>query len=293
MIAGANPTRITMLNSMASTDFAESLDLQKQWGVRVLDLKGDILGKALLDLTDAEAAEAKRLADERGLSVYCLSSGLFFDFVEEGEAHFRERHLARVDRLAALAGILKPSLVRLLAARTRRREELADSISYLCEAHPWLFDLYRAAIDRLAEAGFKVTIENEVHGCVLSKPEEVRGFFAELDRGDRVSFTWDVQNMWQMGTFPSLEVYDGMKDLIGYYHLKGGRSEEGGRELKWRSSLEEASWPVLEITRRAVADGVPAICLNPSHGEAPDGFDAQETARRDLDFVRENIEGVE
>jgi len=50
---------------------------------------------------------------------------------------------------------------------------------------------------------------------------------------------------------------------------------------------------VLEITRQAVADGVPAICLNPSHGEAPEGFDARETAKRDLDFVRTNVEGVE
>ena len=66
---------------------------------------------------------------------------------------------------------------------------------------------YREAIQRRAAAGLRVTIENECHANILSTPAEVRHFFAELRCGTAVNLTWDVQNMWQIGTFPSLQGY--------------------------------------------------------------------------------------
>ena len=59
-----------------------------------------------------------------------------------------------------------------------------------------------------------------------------------------------------MGTIPSLGVYEQLRPLIAYFHLKGGQSGEGSTALRWRSSLEDATWPVGEITRQVVADGV-------------------------------------
>jgi sugar phosphate isomerase/epimerase len=288
----AERVQITMLNSMASEDFAESLDLQKEWGIEAVDLKNAIFGKPLLELTDEEAGRARGMIEERGLSVCCLSSGLFLADVEEGEAAFVERQLGRVGRLVEFARIFRPEFVRLLAARTRRRGEVGNAVEYLRSDHIWIFDLYRRAVGEIARAGFRVTIENEVHGCVLSRPEEVTGFFAELGCGGEVCFTWDVQNMWQMGTFPSLEAYSELADLIGYYHLKGGRTERPGGPLRFKSTLEEADWPVTEITASVVRDGVTAICLNPSHGEAPEGYDPDDAVRRDLAFARAIVEGA-
>jgi sugar phosphate isomerase/epimerase len=283
---------ITMLNSMADPDFEIALDRHVKWGLRHLDLKDSIFGKGVIDLSDAEARRAAALIAARGLSVYCMSTQLFHGDVEVGEPAFRQAHLEPLERAIAVAGILRPSLFRLLSARTTRREQLTDSIAYLRREHPWVIACYREAIQRLAAAGLRVTIENECHANIFSSPAEVTDFFAELDCGAAVNLTWDVQNMWQMGTVPSLDAYRQLRPLLAYFHLKGGQSAPGTKLLRWRSSLEDASWPVTEITRQVVADGSsPVICLNASHGERREGHDYHEVLERDLAFVRREIGG--
>jgi sugar phosphate isomerase/epimerase len=284
---------ITMLNSMADKDFETALDRHVEWGLTHLDIKDSVFGKGVVDLTDAEAQRAAELIRERGLSVYCMSTQLFHDDVEVGEAAFREAHLGPLDRAITIAKIFQPDLFRLLSARTTRRGELTDSIGYLQGKHPWVIQSYRAAVERLAAAGLRVTVENECHANIHSTAQEVVDFFAELDCGDAVNLTWDVQNMWQMGTFPTMEGYRQLQPLLAYFHLKGGQAGEGTTELRWRSSLEDASWPVREITQQVVADGVsPVICLNGSHGKPKDGYDYSNVTARDLAFVRDELGGA-
>ena len=283
---------ITMLNSMADRDFETALDRHMEWGLRHLDVKDSVFGKGVADLSDAEAGRAAELIDARGLSLYCMSTQLFHGDVEVGEAAFRDTHLEPLERAIAVARILRPSLFRLLSARTVRREQVTDSIAYLRAEHPWVIACYREAVQRLAAAGLRVTIENECHANIFANPEEVTGFFAELDCGDAVNLTWDVQNMWQMGTAPTMDVYRGLRPLLAYYHLKGGQAEPGSRSLRWKSSLEDASWPVREITRQVVADGVsPVMCLNGSHGARKPGYPYDDVLERDLAFVRREIGG--
>ncbi|MBS12067.1 MAG: xylose isomerase [Gemmatimonadetes bacterium] len=276
-----------MLNSMADRDFERALDRHVEWALEHLDLKGGIFGKDVVGLSEPEANQARQLIDNRGLSVYCMSTTLFDEFVEAGEDTFRADHLAKLDSAIEVARVLQPHFVRLLAAKTRRRAELTDSVAYLAKEHTWLIELYREAIGRLVDAGQRVTVENECHDCIMSTPEEIHAFFDLTDGGDNFSFTWDVQNLWQMGTFPSLDVYEDLKDLISYYHVKGGRAEIEGGPLKWRSSLEDASWPVEEITSRVIADGIiPVICLNGSHGECKEGYDYESVTERDLIYMK-------
>ena len=181
-------------------------------------------------------------------------------------------------------------MIRLLGAQTTRRPAVDDSIAYLKAEHPWALPLYVEAIDRIHQAGFHTTIENETGQCILSKPTEILDFFAELDRADKVSFTWDVQNLWELGTFPSVAAYRAFKHLVRYYHLKGGQHNESSRDLRWRSSLEDASWPVVDITREVVADGAtPVICLNGSHGAKKEGYDYTNIVQRDMAFIRNAI----
>lgn len=286
--------RMTMLSFMAGSHFIESLDTQKLWGITVLDLKNEIFGKSILDLTQEEAMDAFSEIERRGMSVYCFSTELFYDDIEKGEAHFRERHLARIEHLLELARILKPAVIRLLAARSVNRDRVENINAYLADGYPWVYDVYREAIERIHRAGFQATIENECQACIFSQPEEILEFFERLGCGNRVFFTYDVQNLWEMGTYPSLEVYRKLAPVIGYLHLKGGQTGDAGSKLVWSSSLEDASWPVLEIASQAIKDGVsPVICLNPSHGRMKDGYSYEGMAKRDLDYLRNRVEGVE
>ena len=282
----------TMLNSMAHRDFETALDRHADWGLKHLDLKGGILGEDVVSLSSEQATQAKDMIESRGLSVYCMSTTLFDEFVEVGEDAFVVNHLDLVDRAIENANILQPHFVRLLAAKTRRRSEIVDSVSYLEKELGWLLGLYREAIEKISDAGFRVTIENECHDCLFANTGEIRGFFDRLDCGEKVSLTWDVQNLWQMGIFPTLAVYEDLKPWISYYHVKGGMAESTGGSLKWRSSLEDASWPVEQITRRVIEDGVsPVICLNGSHGERKADYDYENVTERDLIYMKRIWEG--
>ena len=281
---------LTVLNTMAASDFTQALDRHLEWGLRVLDLKDLVFGKRIVDLTAEEALQAQALIRDRGLSVYCFSTQLFEPEVELGEEVFRRDHLGKIDHTIEIARILQPKMIRLLAAQTSRRAEIDDSRAYLRAEHPWALPLYVEAIDLIHEAGFHTTIENETGQCILSNPTEILDFFGELGRADRVSFTWDVQNLWELGTFPSVAVYRAFRHLVRYYHLKGGQHNETCRDLCWRSSLEDASWPVVEITREVIADGAtPVICMNGSHGEKKEGYDYTDIVQRDMDFIRNAI----
>lgn len=289
-------SRLTMLNSMADQDFRTALSRHREWGLQWLDLRDGIYGHwvAALDLETARRARAD--IDESGLDVFCMSTSIFYDDIDKGEAAFRaEKHLGKLDHIIALAQIFRPKVVRLIAAQLGSRTFEENAVETIERKHPWVFDIYREAIDRVCAAGLNPTIENECKKCFIAKPEEFLLFFDRLDRAGEVALTWDVQNGWSCGVFPAVDVYDRIKPLIQYYHVKGGQAEPGTRRLAWNVALEEADWPVVELTRRVVADGVsPVICINPpQHGENKPGYDYASVAKRDVDFLRANVPGLQ
>jgi sugar phosphate isomerase/epimerase len=288
-------SQLTMLNSMASEDFPMALARHREWGLKWLDLRDAIYGQKIATLDLPTATKASKEIEKNGLSVFCLSSSVFFEKIEEGLSVFKEKHLGKLDDIMEIAKILKPTYVRLIAAQLPSREPGQDSVKLVRAKYPWVIDVYREAVDRLTDAGLRPTIENEAFACFLSEPEEILDFFDWLDRKKSVGLTWDVQNQWATGSYPDLAAYQKLKHLIQYYHVKGGQADESGRKLKWNVALEDASWPVAEITRQVVADGVsPVICLNPAqHGEQRPGYDYNDLVKRDIDFLRRSIAGIE
>jgi hypothetical protein len=284
---------ITVLNAMLGKDFDVALERHQKLGLRWLDLKDGIYGKNFIDLTEDEAVSVRTMITKRNLEVYALSSSLCHQNVEDGETSFRHAVENEMKRVLASAAVFQPKAIRLLAAWCSRRMEFADSITHLDRHHSWIYEIYRECIERLSGAGYTVFLENEADKNILSTVAEIRGFFARVDCGGKVRFTWDIQNLWQMGTFPTVAVYESLRDLIGYLHFKGGEAGEDGK-LTWASSLEEAAWPVVEIVRRAIADEVsPFFCLNPSHGKQHPGYDAYAVTTRDILFLQQLINSTE
>jgi sugar phosphate isomerase/epimerase len=286
-------SQLTLLSSMASSDFEESMLLHRDWGLKWVDLRDGIYGKRVEELDLDAALEAKRSIDALGLEVYCVSTNVFVEDVAHGEAAFRA-HLDVLERAIEVAGVLRPRLLRLNAANFAERATDSSAISVIKEHYPWFVDVYRAGVDMVAAGGMVATIENEAFDCCLSKPEEFVEFFDWLDRPEGAALTWDVQNQWSTGVFPSLDIYRQLKPYIRYYHVKGGQCEPGSATLAWNVALEDASWPVLEITNAVVADGVsPVICLNPAqHGAQKAGYDYDGAVARDLAFLRNSVAGL-
>ena len=75
--------QLTILNSMAGSDFEMALDQHLAWGLHVLDLKDAIYGKTVDDLLPREAEQAARAIESRGLHVATLSTGVFYGDIEE------------------------------------------------------------------------------------------------------------------------------------------------------------------------------------------------------------------
>lgn len=284
---------LTILNSMAGSDFTGQLAFHRQHGLKSMDLKNEIYGHWTAEVPLDVASRAQAEIKEADLAVHCMSTSIFFDSIEEGLAVFQKKHLGKVDHVIELARIFQPKFIRVTAAQLLARTE-ANAIADIRRDHSWVFGAYREVIDRVHEAGFSLTIENEVRQCFLSRTHEFLEFFQALDREGRVSLTWDVQNQWSTGVFPTVEVYEQLKPLIRYCHFKGGSAELPGGALAWNAALEEASWPVVAIAERVVTDDVsPVICLNPpQHGKAKPGYDYDAVTVRDINFLRENVRGI-
>lgn len=292
----SNKVQLTMLNSMAGTDFDQALDQHLEWGLSVLDLKEAIYGKTIDDLLPHEAEQVAKAIRIRNLSIATLSTGIFYGDIEQGEVAFRAQFSAKLARVLETAPILQPTHIRLLSASSTKRATFTNCSEHLQNEHPWVIPLYREAIEQLHEIGFHVVIENEVGRTIFSHPQEILDFFHVLDCGDKVGFTWDIANLWQEGTFPSLEVYAQLTPVISMVHLKGGRineDPEGPRRLA--SSLETASWPVKEIVGAVIDDGVSSvICVNGSHGARNPAYShTLEDYHRDILYLREQFEGIE
>ncbi|WP_394216448.1 sugar phosphate isomerase/epimerase family protein [Brachybacterium vulturis] len=284
---------LTMLNSMADADLEVALAKHKEWGIRHLDIRDGIAGKWVKDITVGEAREAKRAIDDAGMDVFCLSTSIFYGDVTDGEASFHENQVGALDHILEIAEVLQPKLVRIIAAQLPGRAPDESAVEILQRDYPWLIDQYREVVDKIAAAGFTATIENEANKSFLSRTQDFVDFHEWLDRPE-VSLTWDINNQWATGVFPTQEDYEQLKPLIRYYHLKGGQHADADKNLKWNSSLEDSTYDVVGITTRVVQDGVsPIICLNPSqHGENKPGYDYTNLVKRDIDFLRANVEGI-
>ncbi|MGH7944494.1 MAG: sugar phosphate isomerase/epimerase family protein [Opitutaceae bacterium] len=283
-------TQITMLSDMAGSDFEQAARRHAELGLKWLDLRNALWGETINNLSLANARRVADIARDHGLSVFCLSTSLCLSNLEDGEAAFRKRHLPALDHVLKIAGILQPQRIRMLSAAVKPFPTDEPVMALVERKHAWVFGAYREMIDRMVGSGQRVLIENEASNAIFSRPGDIVRFFKILERHDMVRCTWDTQNLWQMGVFPTMEVYRTLKPLIGCLHLKGGRTKGDGKALVWASALEDASWAVAEIVRAAVADGVaPFICINTSHGKRPPGFDPWMVAQRDIAFLRKTL----
>jgi sugar phosphate isomerase/epimerase len=267
---------------MASADLATAARRHRALDISILDLKDGIFGRAVEDLSADDAALAARVIREEGCSVYCLSSCIGYTDLAEGEALYTERHLGAMRRLTITAHALQPRAIRLLAPRVPPGLSFAACMEYF----PWTIAVYRQLIDLADVAGFDVLLENEAHDCLLASADDCLAFVTGINRPRRLKLIYDVQNLWQMGEFPSVGAVRKLGPILGGLHLKGGQSETG-TALALASPLATASWPVRDVTRAALDLGtVPVICVNPSHGRWPPGYDTWDVALQDLRFLR-------
>ena len=94
---GRMMAQLTVLNSMAGAQVEACMDQHVAWGLRVLDLKDRLFGKAVAQLNRDEAVQISQMATARNLSIHTLSTGLFHSDIEVGEVAFRKKWMPILD----------------------------------------------------------------------------------------------------------------------------------------------------------------------------------------------------
>jgi sugar phosphate isomerase/epimerase len=294
--------RLSILAEILGKDLEKVAHELPEIGLSLLDLKRHVFGHAIEEMDDTARDKLAVLMDQSDIEIFSFSSTCGYQNVSTtSERDFRD-HLTRgVDNMLETLSIVRPRMVRLLACSFDDREAWDESNAYLEQHAPWVYDAYDDAIERIAEAGVAVTIENEPN-TILSNPQETVGFFDRLRTRDRVGFTWDIQNMWQSGSYPTVEAYQVLRPVINYVHTKGGQgAHEDPELLTFRSPLETATWPVREILGEILEhDSNSVICINTSHGKVPAGAPPLERADRgrmealrDIAFLRDTFGEIE
>lgn len=284
----STPFKLTMLNSMAGSDFVLSLERQAKLGIETLDLKDGIFGSRLEDLDGAQVALAEKAIADAGLSVHCFSTSLGNFDIEEGEEVWRNKNDGVLKRLLPTARQLRPQCIRILAAFSTRPTREASFVDHL-QQHPWLSEAYNDLVNKVLAAGYQPLIENEAERCIIARPADALALFKEAKLHGKAGFIWDIQNMWQMGHFPYAATVEQLMPILAALHLKGGIADKDGN-LAEASSLRLATWPVTSIVSAAVsAVKTPVISLNPSHGRRLEGYDVWEVACDDVAFLKENF----
>ncbi|MBC8008472.1 MAG: TIM barrel protein [Burkholderiales bacterium] len=283
-----SPVEVTFLNGIAGADFPAGLRKQAALGLTLLDIKDSLWGQRIEEIDEPTATRVAALVASENLRVDCLSTSIGCVSFRDGmtEAAFRATYDPLLANTLRTTGILRPRMVRLLLPAHLPRAAGESAFAAMHRTAPWVVDVYREWITRLAEIGVVPVLENEAHGCLFATPADIAAFFHALDH-PAARYIWDVQNLWQMGVFPSLDAYAQLKPFIASLHLKGGRADTPGGPLIHAAALEDASWPVREIVHAVLADArVPVLCLNPSHGAKPADWDIWATAVRDLAYLR-------
>ena len=268
-------SRLLVLNVMISGPLEQALDQHLVLGLQDLDLKMNWSGSMIENMQIAEARQFASAIAERGLAVQCLSSCT-------GELSGQETAAAlntqdeQVAQLCRLVPILKPRYVRLIVPRGEAA--IVSDEAVLRRYQQW--------IDQLRAAGTEVVMENEIGGSIGRDPHLIDDFFNQLQHAQ---YIWDIANQWQEGLFPSLADYELLKKHIAVLHVKGGRWDNPEQKTyAWKSQLANSDWPVQDICRAALQDGIENICINPPHGVTPDGW-AYDLSN-DINFMKNIME---
>src|SRR5258708_39121476 len=89
---------LTALNFMGSRDFDAAVEQFARWGLRWMDVRGEVYGKSIAELDHETTSRAATALQRAGLRTYCLSTRIFDDHAERGQDAVRTEHPAALDR---------------------------------------------------------------------------------------------------------------------------------------------------------------------------------------------------
>lgn len=178
--------------------------------------------KNVFNLDDIDIGEIKDILAANALKVSSISGGLMKtkwpgppdeqETMEDGTP-IVEHQLRMADNCIKVADVLGVKYIRAFGFhRISMFEE---------EMWPDWFDAMKALVKK-AEARDKIVIVENEHGCTVSDAASIRRAFAEL-AGPHCKLLFDPGNLLAAGEYVTDEVFDLVKDITAYIHVKDAK----------------------------------------------------------------------
>lgn len=199
-------TTISAFADEISPDAGEQIALLRREGIGRIEFRG-MFGKKVLELSDGELAEAKRLFDAGGLCVSCIGSAIGkTPITGDLPRHFDE--FLRVLSIARTMGTTYIRLFSFYCPEDRAPEAYADRIAselgkYIAEAKA---------------AGIVLLHENE-KGIFGNTPERCR-WLLDACASEHFRAVFDPANFVYYGIRPAFEAYPVLEPYIAGLHIK-------------------------------------------------------------------------
>ncbi|HEX2861838.1 MAG TPA: sugar phosphate isomerase/epimerase family protein [Lacunisphaera sp.] len=236
------PSSFTIISDEVSQELPALAAFVREFGLPGIELRS-MFGRAFKDLTSADIAEIRRVAQGEGWRIYGCASPVFKCGIDDPAA--LAQHRDEFQRSVAVARELGCDLVRVF---TFLRGSAADNPGMLRRAAEHLAGLRALA----AGSGVRIGVENE-HSCTVALGSELREFMTLLPSPE-IGIVWDPCNALYVPGSPA-EVtadYAAFAARVFHVHIKDARRRVpapgelpavaepvGQGEVGWKRHLQE------------------------------------------------------
>jgi L-ribulose-5-phosphate 3-epimerase len=236
MFAAVNsPFRVAVINDEIGDDFGHVVEIASQeFGLEWIELRG-MWKKNILNLDDAQIAEARRLLDKAKLKVTDIASPVFkVDWPGAPRSKFApKRDTFNADFNFKQQDELLDKSFELARAFNTDRVRIFD-FWRLEDVTPYRKDIddkLREAADKAAKKNITLILENE-HECNTGTGAEAARTLDAV-KSPNFMLNWDPGNATMLGETPYPDGYNKLpKDRIGHVHCKDSQRGPDGK-VKW------------------------------------------------------------
>lgn len=206
--------KISAFGDEIADDLLEQVRVLNELQIAHLELRG-VWGKNVLNLSDDEAAEVKRICGAHGIGIASIGSPIG----KSPLADPPEKELANLARISQIAHLLGVTHVRVFSFYPPQEGD-----QYVAESAQRLAQL----VDAAAQHGVSLMLENE-KGIVGDTVARCQALMQAIDR-PALGFVWDPANFVQVGEARVTERgWPALGRYVTYVHVKDAVQGQGVR----------------------------------------------------------------
>jgi sugar phosphate isomerase/epimerase len=216
--------KIGLITDQVSMDFEKALAFIKEQGMEYIEIHA-LWNKNIEELSDEEAARAKKLVDAAGLKVSNISSTLFLQCHLEGtgggfesiDDYFitiegdERAHLRALDRCIRLAGLFGCDKIRTFGFIKEREMEEGEAVERIAGK-------LKKPVETAERAGITLVLENCPHTHLTYG--SLTGRVIEALGSKSFRALWDPANALRSGGKPYPDDYQSVRPYIAHVHAK-------------------------------------------------------------------------